>query len=44
MEPEFAGWLFDDLLSAKASIRIGDAASESPLVLEKLCGVGGNEK
>jgi ribonuclease D len=31
---EFVGRLFDDLLSGKTSIRIGDPASESPLILE----------
>ena len=31
---EFVGRLFDDLLSGKTSVRIGDAASESPLILE----------
>jgi len=31
---EFVGRLFDDLLSGKAAVRIGDPASESPLILE----------
>jgi len=31
---EFVGRLFDDLLSGKTSIRIGDPASEFPLILE----------
>ncbi len=31
---EFVGRLFDDLLSGKTSIRIGDPASESPLILD----------
>jgi len=31
---EFVGRLFDDLLSGKTSVRIGDPASESPLVLD----------
>jgi ribonuclease D len=31
---EFVGRLFDDLLSGKTSVRIGDPASESPLKLE----------
>jgi ribonuclease D len=31
---DFVGRLFDDLLSGKTSIRIGDPASEFPLVLE----------
>jgi ribonuclease D len=31
---EFVGRLFDDLLSGKTSVRIGDPDSESPLILE----------
>ena len=31
---EFVGRLFDDLLSGKTAIRVGDPASESPLILE----------
>ena len=31
---EFVGRLFDDLLSGKTSVRIGDPASEFPLILE----------
>jgi ribonuclease D len=31
---EFVGRLFDDLLSGKTAVRIGDPASESPLILE----------
>jgi ribonuclease D len=31
---EFVGQLFDDLLSGKTSIRIGDPASEFPLILD----------
>ena len=31
---EFVGRLFEDLLSGKTAVRIGDPASESPLVLE----------
>jgi ribonuclease D len=31
---EFVGRLFDDLLSGKTSVRIGDPESESPLILE----------
>jgi len=32
---EFIGRLFDDLLSGKTAIRIGDPAAEHPLILEK---------
>jgi ribonuclease D len=32
---EFVGRLFDDLLSGKTAIRIGDPAAEHPLVLER---------
>jgi ribonuclease D len=32
---EFVGRLFDDLLSGKTAIRIGDPAAEHPLILER---------
>ena len=33
---EFVGRLFEDLLDAKLSIRVGDPKSEHPLVFERL--------
>jgi hypothetical protein len=35
---EFVGRLFDDLLDAKLSIRVGDAKSDHPLVFEPRVG------